>query len=794
MSSWLGKSVVTSAYPNLKPDWLPMTCRLLVAILLVFLSGVPLRANPPEASYIFPAGGQRGTTVKVKVGGVFLHEKCRWELLGPGVKASKELKRIPTTWFEGPLLPIPDSQRVEDYPKDMAGEVAVAKDAALGLRPWRLWTSQGATPSLKFMVGDLPEIVEEEVDGDPVPVKVTLPVTINGRIFPRGNVDVWTFDAKKGQTIRCEVYASRLGSPLDARLEVLDAKGRKIAENDDTFGADPFVLFTAPADGNYQVRVMDTRYDGGQAFVYRLTLSADLHVDTVFPLGGPRGGKILVYPTGQGIPPGPQEVMLSTAKASEMLHTLVIGGKETNGFWLELDDLPEYVAVPAQAVALPAIFNGRIGKAGVVETWSWTAHKGDIYEFDLRAGRLGSPLDGVLSIYNNTGKELARAEAPAGQLDANLIFTVPADGTYSVRVQDRLQSRGGPSFAYRLRVAAPTPDFRLRLAGDAVTVPRGGQGKLKVFVDRLGGFKEPIVLNVTDLPAGVTAMPATLGAGQNVLDVTLKADLAAKIDVTHCTIQGTAKLGGQTASRTAKLKGQRGEFEIDTVLLAVALPTPFKIKGEYDMGFAARGGPHKRVYKIERLGYDGPIEISLADKQARHLQGVTGPTIIVPAGVSEFAYTVQLPPWMETGRTCRVCVMGVATIKDKDGNEHRVSFSSVHQNEQLVAVVGPGKLSLETDRTSVIVSPNKPAVLKLSVTRAADLKGPVQLDLILPAHVRGVKAEPATIPAGKHEGELRIVCTDELGGPLNMPLTVRATVMHEGQPVVAEIKVDVQPK
>src|SRR6202011_5683222 len=114
-----------------------------------------------------------------------------------GVTASKELKRIPTIWFEGPLLPIPDSQRVEDYPKDMAGEVAIAKDAALGLRPWRLWTSQGATPSLKFMVGDLPEIVEQEVDGDPVPVKVTLPVTINGRIFPRGNVDVWTFDAKK---------------------------------------------------------------------------------------------------------------------------------------------------------------------------------------------------------------------------------------------------------------------------------------------------------------------------------------------------------------------------------------------------------------------------------------------------------------------------------------------------------------------------------------------------------------------------------------------------------------------
>src|SRR5689334_20523927 len=89
--------------------------------------------NPPVASYIFPAGGQRGTTVPVKVGGLFLHERCDFAMLGPGVKASPTLVSIPTLWFEGPLLPLPDSQRQEDYPKDMAGSVSVAADAPLGL-------------------------------------------------------------------------------------------------------------------------------------------------------------------------------------------------------------------------------------------------------------------------------------------------------------------------------------------------------------------------------------------------------------------------------------------------------------------------------------------------------------------------------------------------------------------------------------------------------------------------------------------------------------------------------------
>ena len=91
-------------------------------------------------------------------------------------------------------LAIPESQRAEDYPKDMRGEVVIAHDADLGPRSWRLWTSQGATASRKFVIGDLPEIIEDEIDGDPVAVRVKLPVTINGRIFPRGNIDLWSFE------------------------------------------------------------------------------------------------------------------------------------------------------------------------------------------------------------------------------------------------------------------------------------------------------------------------------------------------------------------------------------------------------------------------------------------------------------------------------------------------------------------------------------------------------------------------------------------------------------------------
>src|SRR6185437_9857603 len=122
---------------------------------LVIALSASLRANPPVAKYIFPAGGQKGTTVQARVGGVYFHGNAGFEMLGAGVSAPPRIKEIPTIWFEGPLIPQPASQREEDYPKDYAAPIKIAPDAESGARAWRAWTSQGATPAMKFIVGDL---------------------------------------------------------------------------------------------------------------------------------------------------------------------------------------------------------------------------------------------------------------------------------------------------------------------------------------------------------------------------------------------------------------------------------------------------------------------------------------------------------------------------------------------------------------------------------------------------------------------------------------------------------------
>jgi hypothetical protein len=783
--------------------------RLACALLTLVLGATPAWADAPVASYIFPAGGRRGTTVKVRVGGLNLHKGCGFEMLGPGVEASKRLTRTETLWFEGPLLPLPDSQRAEDYPRDFVGEVRLAADAPLGMRPWRLWTSQGGTPARRFQVGDLPEVVEEEIEGDPVPVEVKLPVTINGRIFPRQDVDVWAVSLKKGQTVTGVVHAARLGSPLDARLEVLDPHGKRLAENE-AFGPDPFVRFTAPADGKYQIRIQDAASGGGPAYVYRLTLTDGPYVDRAYPLGGRRGSKVRLELTGQGLPRGPVEIALPVDGPADFLHRLPVAGQFTNEFLLDLDDLPEHLEAepnddPAKVkpVSLPAMLNGRIDRSGDVDCWAVALRKGEGYEVELRAAQLGSPLDGVLTVLDGSGKELARTDTPApGRLDPALSFKAPAEGTYVVRVQDRFASRGGPQFAYRLRVGPLLePDFRLRLTTDVVNLQRpggkpGGKkgasagSKGSVQVERVGGFEGPITLNFEGLPPGVTAKGG-IAAKQNAAAIVLSADARALIRAARVTVRGTATVGGKAVTRTATLPAPRGVAPVDSVLFAVTLPTPFKIIGEYDMRWAARGTVHERRYKIERTGYDGPIEVSLADRQARHLQGVTGPTIIVPAGAKEFSYPVQLPPWMETGRTCRVCVLGAAVVKDFDGSEHAVTFSSTAQNEQLVAVIEPGRLGVELGRETLAAEPGKVVSLPVRVARGKGLSGAAKLELVVPKHVRGVAAEAVTVPADKGAGELRIRFAAGPLGPFNMPLTVRATVLERGRPVIGEARVEI---
>jgi len=103
--------------------------------------------------------------------------------------------------------------------------------------------------------------------------KVPLPATISGRLPVADSVATFRFDATKGQRWRFKLESRSLGFPLDALIELRDASGAVIAENDDANNQrDALLAWTAPADGEFRVSVRDIYRHGGARYAFRLTV------------------------------------------------------------------------------------------------------------------------------------------------------------------------------------------------------------------------------------------------------------------------------------------------------------------------------------------------------------------------------------------------------------------------------------------------------------------------------------------------------------------------------------------
>lgn len=788
------RSLNTNHWPLLFSHW-----PLLIVCFLIL--GSKAYADTPSVNYIFPAGGQRGTSVAIHVGGHNLHEVCPFEMIGPGVEATPQLHRAPKTiWFEGPRIPMPASQGAETYPKDQAGAVTIAHDAELGLRRFRVWTSQGVIPSMRFVIGNLPEIVEQEIDGLPIPTPVTVPVTINGRIFPREDIDIWTVQARAGKTYTCEVLAARIGSALDSHLEVIGPDGRQVAENIDSRGADSFIQFKAPIDGEYQVRISDINFGGLQHYVYRLTINDGPYVNHVYPLGGRKGSRVSFEMTGANTPPEPVALHLAGNEGETIKQRFLINGVESNEVTLELSDDEEHLerepnndVSHVSALAVPAIFNGRIDRAGDVDYWQFRAKKGEEYICDLRAARLNSLLDSVLTLRDAEGKVISENDDMAGgQSDSKITFTAPADGVYTLVVREAAPRRGGPEFAYRLAVSPPpqpeSPDFELRLPTDALTLNRGQEVKFKVQASRRGGFEGPITLQLADLPSDVSVSELVIPEKKNEIELTFKAEKTAQVRPVHLTVSGSAKIGEVTVTRRATTSE---EPRVDHLLLAVSMPTPFQVKGIFETKYADRGATYFRQLRLERNGFEGPITVKFAEQQIRHLQGVTGGEVLVPPGETVFNYPIKLAPWMQPARTSRSIVMAVADVTDEQGKKHKVSYTSGEQADQIIVLVTTGNLSVDLTPKSVFAQAGKTIPLKIQIGRGKNMAGPVRVRLDVPEHIHGITAQDVVIPPGETEVTMHLNFADGEIGPFNMPLKVLALAKRDGHPYTAEGKIDV---
>jgi len=135
---------------------------------------------------------------------------------------------------------------------------------------------------LPAAVKSLPAVAGNEPNDTPANAQAAaVPSLISGTINPTGDVDVYSFQGKKGDEIVAEVLARRLNSPLDSLLRLIDKNGKVLAWNDDmkqpnigvqTHSADSCLQYRLPEDGEYYLQVSDAQGKGGPGYVYWLRL------------------------------------------------------------------------------------------------------------------------------------------------------------------------------------------------------------------------------------------------------------------------------------------------------------------------------------------------------------------------------------------------------------------------------------------------------------------------------------------------------------------------------------------
>jgi hypothetical protein len=112
--------------------------------------------------------------------------------------------------------------------------------------------------------------------------------------------------------------------------------------------------------------------------------------------------------------------------------------------------------------------------------------------------RLGSTIDPVILMHDGDGRELASLyadDSPGLQADARLTFTPKSSGDYIVEVRDTTY-RGGPEYAYRLRVG----NFPSATTAYPVAIQRG-QPTTVAFTGPQAKTLKPVKIAATDTPA-----------------------------------------------------------------------------------------------------------------------------------------------------------------------------------------------------------------------------------------------------------------------------------------------------
>lgn len=585
----------------------PFSCWALLAGFSTFAWG---QIPTPQLTTIFPPGGKVGSTVEVRVGGADLDDARQLLFSHPGIQAVP--KMAPATEFEK-SKPVPGVFTVQ-----------VAANVPPGNYDARVFGRFGVSNPRAFVAGVLNEANDPGGNAQPAAATpLAIDTTLNGTVD--GNQrDFYKLALAAGQRIIVDCKAQRIDSRLDGTLVLFDPAGKEIQRSRGYVRRDPLLDFTPPTAGEYVVALYDFTYRGGGDYFYRLTAQTAPYIDFVFPPSGLPGSNDQYTVFGRNLPGGQPADGLTLAGAP--LQKLVVNiplpstedarlGVEVNGlvpssssfldaFSYRLgnaDPAPIYFAkgsvvretepnnLPSQSnvVSAPCEIVGQFGDPGDIDSFTFAAKKGDVFNLEVFAHRLGLDADPFMLVQkvkrNEKGEEvvqeIAQVDDPgdrAGRIgsefdtstdDPEYKLTADEDANYRVMVRDQFgDGRTDPRYVYRLAVHRGEADFRLIAYAAPVVSPvaanvvalggsvvrKGSNTLIEVRVDRRYGFNGEVEISAQGLPPGVTSSSLLLNGTSSSGALVVTAAETASAWTGSIRIVGRATIRGSDSIRYAR--------------------------------------------------------------------------------------------------------------------------------------------------------------------------------------------------------------------------------------------------
>ncbi|MCA9138215.1 MAG: serine protease [Planctomycetales bacterium] len=493
----------------------------------------------PRLLTTMPMGGQAGTEFEISITGESLVGTEQLIFSNPAITAKPKLKD------DGSVI---ENQFV----------VSIAGDCTPDVYDARVMAGLGISSARAFSVGKFPELTQAK---DSTTLETAMEIEINSVVnatLVDRNVNHYGFAAKQGQRLQIECSSKGIDSKMNPVVAIADATGSDLIVQ----RRGGVVDFSVPADGRYVIKVHDLTFKGGPYFFYRLVVSE-------------------LQPGGQPEPAPTTQSVASFSWPPEGLAGEV-----------SFDEVePNNDVDASQPIQLPCDISGSFFPAADVDSFEFSAKKGEVWWVEVASERLGHPTDPSVVIQRVMDDssvvdvvELADIPSPvkrssngysydgppynAGSSDVLGQFEIKEDGVYRIRLSDLFGgTRNDPTNRYRMIVRKASPDFALvgwalhmeLRNGDrnALSKPialRGGAVMpIEVVVFRRDGFNGEIELGMENLPEGVTATGLKIGAGKTRGIMLVSAEPNAPRGLEMSNLFGRAIIGDQPVVRDCRL-------------------------------------------------------------------------------------------------------------------------------------------------------------------------------------------------------------------------------------------------